>query len=49
MIRNQIVNRFVCSASKFLFVVALFFAISPCAGKMYEPKLPEKLYDKIQE
>ena len=23
--------------------VALFFAVSPCVGKIYEPKLPEQL------
>lgn len=29
--------------SKAVWVVAMLFAICPCAGKMYEPRVPEKL------
>lgn len=29
--------------SKALLMIAAFFAICPCVGKMYEPEVPEKL------
>lgn len=30
-------------SAKLLILMAIFFSFSPCAGKMYEPKLPDKL------
>lgn len=36
-------SKFISFSSKALVVIAGLFAISLCAGKMYEPKLPEQL------
>lgn len=36
-------KNFVVVMSKMFVLMAFFFAMSPCAGKMYEPKLPEQL------
>lgn len=36
-------NKFVTITANMFVLMAMFFSISPCAGKMYEPKLPEQL------
>ncbi|XBX04682.1 cyclic lactone autoinducer peptide [Enterocloster clostridioformis] len=46
-VRRKLKSKFVSAVSKTLLAVAMLFAICPCAGKMYEPKLPEKLRKEI--
>lgn len=41
--KKILTQRFISCSTKVLFSMAMLFAISPCAGPMYEPKLPEKL------
>lgn len=41
--KKILTKRFISCLAKGLFSIAMLFAISPCAGPMYEPKLPEKL------
>ncbi|HJC48933.1 MAG TPA: cyclic lactone autoinducer peptide [Candidatus Lachnoclostridium pullistercoris] len=47
-ITKSVLQSTVKKTASILSVIAMFFAISPCIGKIYEPKIPDCLKERIK-